>query len=544
MSMHSDAAAARATCLRLFSPSKLLPCSQSRTSSSSSSVVLTRHSRPSRKLWLDLPRRLPRRIWLDELPLEVCTRIAAYVSRSGRREPAYYQSRSALHLAEVSDGMRLAVLATLKYKLSFPTGHDLRWADVFRDSVQEVAIEPSRPIVYRNGDGNEFYNLLKAPTLRSAAISNFGPDLKAVADAPALRELCVMFSQRSSLRSFWAALRKLDLRTLRLICPVAISPICVCRELLSTKASCAKLAARCRNLQALEVACNCDDAKADLASLLAVLPNLRTLTVNKTVADNALPYVQKLESVILLYGARPPFRDSLNNMNVQLEQAVRIGEAVTSIESVEGRCSESISVIDADGLSMLGKCPRLRRLDICIEEGAEWKFPELTDLESLRLCWDNRFLDLEPAEQWKVEMYEAPVPQFFSRIVETAPRLKELCLFHARISLEELVGMLRRIGDGLEVFGTSIMGQGVRPQEHCIGVIEGATKFNPGLLRLVLKVNRIDGSDERLRGVGLHWRRRILKAMSLLQRRAPLVDVDMNDGLQEWLYERAYNLTY
>lgn len=536
MSMHSDPAAARATCLRMFSPSKLLPCAQAR----SSSVALPR---PSRKLWLDLPRRLPRRLWLDELPLEVCTRIAAYVSRSERREPAYYQSRSALHLAEVSEGMRLAVLAALKYKLSFPTGHDLRWADVFRDRIQEVSIEPSRPIVYRHADGNEFYNLLKAPTLRFAAISNFGPDLKAVGDAPQLRELCVMFSQRSSMRGFWAALRKLDLRVLRLICPVTMSPICVCRDLLSPKAACAKLAARCRNLDALEIACNCDDSKADLAPLLSALPNLRTLTVNKTVADSAIPYLQKLESVILLYGARPPFSHALNNMDVQLEQAVKVGAAVTGIESVEGRCSESISVIDAESVAMLGKCPRLKRLDMCIEEGAEWRFPELPELQSLRLCWDNRFLDLEPAEQEKVQMYEAPVPAFFSRIIETAPHLKELCLFHARISLDDLVGMLSRIGEQLEVFGTSIMGQGIRPQEHCIGVIEATTKYNPMLLRLVLKVNRIDGSDERMRGVGLHWRRRILKAMSLLQRSAPLVDIDMDDGLQEWLYERAYDYT-
>lgn len=467
------------------------------------------------------------RMWLDALPLEINSHIALYLN-NGKAPDFQDRNFAVLHLANVSKKQREAVLEATSYSFELQYDSSAKWNAVFRDSIRHVNTNNFR--------GDDFLALLKAPTLETATVSNRSVHLKLIAKVKQLRELTVEFSVRSPAHYLLSTLNALDLRKLSFNCSWFHSRgVCVF-NLFPTCLDCIELSSLCPTVSEMEFNCDCSGKNHDLARFVDAFPQLRKLTLNVEVSEYVIERLRSFDSVTL---KTSPHRGGLHHP-AQFKLATKIGNVVTGIVTsshFDGAWwVPRDPVIDAAGVAELTKCPRLTNLDMYIEKRAERGLPELTELRSLRLQWDPsdmyEWIGPEPVSQ-----HYAPSPEFFRRIVGSAPGLEELCLFRASISIADLDLMLKTLGKGLKVFGTSIEGQSEHAGDRLLSLINMVVRYNPNLRRLSVFYH--DAGVERVVESGtMPSKREILLAARHLQRGCPQLDIKkLFAWLGDWLDE-------
>lgn len=465
-----------------------------------------------------------RRMWLDALPPEINTHIALLVKAPD------FQDRevAALHLANVSERQRQAVLEAMAYTFELQYDSSAEWNAVFRDSIRHLNTNNFR--------GDYFLELLKAPTLETAIVSNRSVHLKLIAKVKQLREITVEFSVRSPAHYLLSTLNALDLRKLGFNCSWFHSRGVCIFDLFPTYVECIQLSRLCPNVTDMEFNCDCSGKNHDLARFIDAFSQLRKLTLNLEVSEYVIERLRSFDSVTL---KTSPHRGGLRHP-AQLKLATKIGKAVTGIVT---SCHFNGAwwvprdpAIDVAGVAELTECPHLTNLDMYIKNGAEVGLVELTQLRSLRLQWDPsdmyEWIGNEP-----VSPHYAPSSEFFRHIVARAPGLEELCLYRTKISIADLDLMLKSLGRGLKVFGTSVEGQSDHSGERLLSVINMVLRYNPNLRRLSMFYH--DAGIERFIESGtMPLKREILLAFKRLQRGCPQLDIKkLYAWLGDWLDE-------
>lgn len=464
--------------------------------------------------------------WLDVLPIEVCSRLAVHVdSESFVYDGIDHKSSSSSlpSLAEVSEKQRTAVLEYLSYRLGFPHEDDGRWLSIFRNEFKSVRIgyyfpgSQNRPVV----------SLLSAPSLRSADVENRSTYLRAVSNASCVSELTVRFAENSPLRSFFNALKKLNLTKLSLRCfrsNTWLPLICVTRDLFEPEEARNRLAALCPNLESLDVSCACVDGNTESTACLVpeMFPNLRELTINRPLPQASIPYLRRLDSITL--------RNFRQGSQIQCKFASVVGSPVVAIEDAYLHLNHLSSpgtgeVVRCSEAALLQACPRLQKLELFIERGAENELPHFRELHTLQLHWEGTVVEDDQAPENRRERYYAPSQSFFRRIAESAVSVKVLYLLRARIDRESLLGMLRALGHNLRAFGASVTDQEESPCQRIDVMLRGAIQHAPLLERLQFGGSSFLVPDRSSFEVKMYWRTRILHGLNVLHRRAPQLDV-------------------
>lgn len=463
--------------------------------------------------------------WLDGLPPEVCTRIAHFARQN---ETTDYDSGSILNLAEVSEKQGKAVVEAFAHELRFPLEDAQRWASIFRMHIRKLSTG-----CFLN---ETVCHLLRSPTLLSVTIPNFSVYLEAISRAPRLMALSIELADRSplepfvrSVHIFLTALKALNLRELRIKCV----GICVFKDVFRTREAWLELAGLCPNLSTLEIVCICGSKEVELSHFVNNLPRLQRFTFNRPVSKRTLLALRQIESVSLRH-----VWDGGLSMREQCELAVKIGEPVTGIESTFFPLCARPSLLTEDGVASLSKCKRLSELDMHLRAGAERSFPNLPELCSLRMRWEDSSVDLLHGQGGR-DRFHAPSPPFFIQVASMAPNLRTLCLFKIQISLIELTEMLSRVGSRLEIFGTSITGQDEPAEVRTVQVLDILARNNRSLQNFEIFGYPQLHPSQSTAAFCRHWRRRIQCAMKVLQRRCPQFDNrELRQFIQKWLVPR------
>lgn len=459
--------------------------------------------------------------WLDELPIEICVRIARFTHLTDKNNNG---ATSLLNLAEVSDKQRMAVTESLSYEIRFPITHEERWARVFRNEVRRLVADCFLK--------ESICHLLRSPTLHSATIPNLSVYLEAVSRSQTLKSLSIDFADRSPLEPlfhsvylFFIALKALDLEELRIKCV----GICVFKDILRSREAWADLAGFCPNLSMLEIVCMCSSKQVELSQVVSGMPSLRTFIFSRPVSHRTLSALRQVDSVTLRN-----VWDGRLSMCDQCNLAVKIGQAVTGIESIFFPVSVRPSFLTEDDVAALSICKRLTKLDVYLTAGAERSFPYLPELLSLRMRWEDVRSDD------RRDQFHAPRRQFYGRVLNAAPNLRIFELFKIRISLRDLSQILSKLGSRLEVFGTSITGQKEPFHLRLLELLNLLSQHNHSLKNLeIFGYPHLfpNGDNAAFR---THWTEKILSAVKVLRRRSPFFDdSELTRFTHKWLTSRV-----
>lgn len=460
--------------------------------------------------------RVPRELWLNLLPAEVCEQIAfracrktAITSESEVFALDYsalalegLQNESALNLASVTPTMRRAVLTVLNHrlKLNVGFGHDddairRRWVAVFGEDVAELdcrEIEDfDEPFKTGSVDSDVKEDTGAAPLaspvlnvplpkLRVVDISDRPEHIAFLAQASTVREVGIFMHGRLTGNDVFKALSKTRVETLRVFCSLAQnSTRCPFKDDNAFGAEKNALAAHCPHLRSLDLSCNwCRHDVHPIWRALKSLKALRELTIRNSlcmrqvdakweahIPDEAFGLLAKLDSVKL---RTHRFSDHL---------VARIGAVVTELDN--GYEHEYSS----QQICAVGKCLRLNKLCLEVADGSEHVLPEtirkLPCLTGLFLAWSGLF----KREQ---DEFHTPFPGVLLRTVMSAPQLTELSFVGLRIRLPEMAKILEHIGPRLRHFGASVIGQDEAPLERLCALFQAAAIHNPELRTLEL----------------------------------------------------------
>lgn len=482
-----------------------------------------------------------RRFLLDELPLEICCRIVAYVSRCNTyylptTVQARFQTRSTLALAETTPKQRMAVQVLFSHQLLVQMDNMERWINVF-NAVQNIDVVQNSPHL----DPCKYVSVLELLNTKNLCVATIPirPEYVRIASKwTMLRELHIDINRISHARYMvlMTALKKLkNLTSLSLVCTCRLQ--CFFADHLYNQAAFMDLASRCSKLKCLRVLCSCRKPRqVDFGPLVDTFPHLQRLEINKHLPDYALSYLQMRESVIL----RGMPEDACR-------YAAEIGHAVTGITSFVDSFDNALwpaSLADGTDIRLLGKCRRLEKLHLDLRKYAERSFPTvLTNLRSLRLKWirGNDWCCLEAG--------------WLTKLVGRTPELRELSLIGVQICFMELKNALQRIGLKLHTFETSSIGQDERPAQRVLGLIDTVTKYNYEVREFCVRDidkygkenfeaidNQIGDKEKAM------LERQFGRSIVLLHRRAPMLDlVNMKDtfhrllGPFTWQFDRHLN---
>lgn len=232
------------------------------------------------------------------------------------------------------------------------------------------------------------------------------------------------------------------------------------------------LASSCPLLKTLKVNCSC--ISSDVHPVWQALPALRSLRditlqgpeITTNIPEDALCKLSTLDSV------------NLQRCSDAHGLALRIGIPVTEV------MTDRTQAFSAHQLHALVACPRLRKLSLRLQLGAEEVLPEtvkmLPDLKVLNLLWEQSYFR-PPSE------YDLASPGMLLKAIGVAPKLQELHLTGIRIDLIELTAMLKLLGPRLRRFSTTIVGQSEFPLQRVVGLCRTAAKYNAGLLGFKLE---------------------------------------------------------
>lgn len=447
-------------------------------------------------------------IWLDELPDDICVRIAAFVTRGKMT------SVDALDLAYVSPKQARAVVATFSDQLVFnhtAYGVDKEWIKLLSANIKDInATEWDLQYLprFRYGYNTHLLHLLAAPMLQSAEISADKPTLRAIQNSFSLRKLHLHLDKYTPSALLVATLKSLNLKDITLECDSFSEDDCAFERVSCFRDNDAILRQCLPTLDALEVRCRCDGYDNPLWRFLPMTPTIREVRItSETFAapEDAVSLLQALDAVEISY---LPHGKQL---------AKRLGANVTKLRIED-------EALDADDVSDLRKCPNLYDLNIIIEEGVELLL--LHNMQSIRGI-RSLALTFEQSVFGSNSHYYEPAPGVMAHIVESLHGLENLYLPFMRLGLCEVKSILISVGPRLKRFSTSCDGQEESELERLEGLLSIAIRYNSGLQSFELRQWLNEGTPE-LEGIPVAERerkfRRLTVLVRLLKERAPLLN--------------------
>lgn len=422
---------------------------------------------------------------LDDLPQELCERIATY-------------SSNRLHLAEVSITQRAAVMSALQHTLELLPITDAipRWCHIAHH-LQHIRIPHPLP-------HPDVLKLLSGPSLRSVEIPDNLAYLRAVASAKVTRLTVRIFGGVDS-RTLFACLKAMPLVELRLLC--MHRPNVTDCPILHSRTHHDAVYDACPHIKTLEM--NCWLWQKHEVWLVIRHLNLEELTLTSEVPEEHIKRIAAVPSVCLESRA---FR-----------MAPNIGNSVTSINGTW----VGANALSKSDVFELSNCPRLERVYVDLEEGAEEGLPSVLgpSLQSLSLTWNF----VRAGHGWK-NAYTVSLGSICA-IVAECKNLKELCLPRVRIQLEEVLDILRRTGDNLQLFEMDVGMQRECSCEWVLRILETAARHNRNLRDLRLHVRMQDhfGGIHCYRGAQAHEKSlgELLLGADRLHQFAPSLNIDV-----------------
>lgn len=379
-----------------------------------------------------------RQTMLDFLPLEICERIASYVTE-GRL------STDGLNLAEISPHQREAVVSTLHHSICLEpsTASVSRWARVVYSDLRELNI--LHPLPYNGPQRSPEVQLLTSPSLRSASIPDDPRYLRTIAKTSGLTCLNVRIF-RNSCQQLLDVVHQHQLLELHLVCMHKRIPDHDCPVLYSRKDHTA-FSRRCPSVQVLELNCWLWKAE-DVWPVFGSFPALTELTLTSDLPNSILGKLSKLKTV------------HLESNSIQLAHAIG-----ASVSSINGMWIGS-ATFTRKAICKLAACPKLESLSVKLADGAEIALPDLAvaNLRSLSLTWSkNRIREYSI---FKSQFY-SPRPGALLDIVTRSPNLRDLRLPGISLPTREWLKILRAIGSHLRIFEANVNCQ----EEGCCNLL-------------------------------------------------------------------------
>lgn len=442
-------------------------------------------------------------MWLDELPEEICTRIARFVTRGS-------QNDNGLCLAHTSPKQSKAVVSTLSHKLVFDCDEKrqvLQWIKLLSNNVREVNCHCDLCILppFQYGYRRRLLELLGAPTLQTAEVSADKHTLLAIKKSVSLRKLHVHLYPDYSSGLILETLESLKLEDLTLECNGFSEENCAFVHIPCFSENNVALSECLSELSALEVRCHCEGCDNPIWRFLPMLPSLREVRLVSEPPDNALHTLQSLDAV------------QISHIRHGKHLAIQLGAKVTKLYVQD-------EALDSDDVTNLRNCPNIVDLSVIIADGAELllldTMSSIRYLHSLELMFEMSVFNSYPR-------YYEPAPGIMMNIVCGLHSLETLSLPCMRLELSELNCILKNVGPRLKSFKTSCDGQ----EETKLGRLEAllsiAIRNNSGLQNFVLKdwLSDMPLEVEAQLGAGEEEQlRRLRLLVRLLMEHAPLLN--------------------
>lgn len=438
-----------------------------------------------------------RRIWLDDLPPDVCERIAAWVGRTYLQSYAVEYSTSLLQLAETSHSQRDAVIAVFlnKFELTNRTAlHAERWSWIFWSRMRCLQVEVDHNVKDQFKVGNLVHTLMHSPSLSRVIIRDDWSVMWATRYATAsLRSLQISLYRSLNVRPVVLALSCLNLCELQMQCHS--SPECYFIKLQQEGSESLSFP----QLVSADLCCNLHEShegklKWPIFGSVPVLRELKLSCPNTEVHGDALCQLAALDSLELAQGLGG------------LQLAAQMGHSITKVSS-------QTDAVDAVDISKLSACPRLSSLVVRLNPGAELALPAVaSSLHTLSATFSRQrnalFDEWEPLGEWE--------PGLMLGIVLNAKKLRYFDVRGVRVSEQELVAVLKHMGPRLEGFSTSVIGQGEPPWKRLLKLMTTMSEYN-GSLKIFhgdfqsLDVEEVSDTDAK----------ELVDALSHLRKRAP-----------------------
>lgn len=400
-----------------------------------------------------------RGIWLDKLPEGVCENIAAHVCHGA-------QNGDALHLIRSSPSQREAVISILNRTLAF---RDLdRSLKEFHEWWSSIVGD-----VWKQGDGgrehsNDGQNVSSVnlgyptPVLHAIHVKDRPEHLYAIRSV-SIRKVTIEVCGYSPVTTLLETLSSINAEELALKFPYA--PLAFNASLVVLAET--NALAAIPSLKSLAVYClkRCYERQSCIWAAIAKLSSLRELSMYGVNSSTSLSFRGAAADAVSFISSRQSI--ALQGNYWVLRLALRIGRAVTSIDNMASSTDRQ------QLLSLVGACPRLKRLHTNLVGGADnvlvAALKALPDLEALHL-------------QFRIgREFTVPTQGKILEAVQVAHNLTELSLFRVRIQLCELKAIMEHVGPRLRVFNASIHGQEESPLVMLVGLCESAAKHNHGL---------------------------------------------------------------
>lgn len=461
------------------------------------------------------------RMWLDELPEEICARIARFVTRGS-------QNDDGLCLAHTSPKQERAVISTLSHKLVVDyVDHEnkrqvLRWAKLLSNNVREVNVLDWDIFLmspFRYGCKRRLQELLSAPTLQTAEIMADKVTLLAIQNSVSIRKLRVHLSADHPSRLFLETLQSLKLEDLTLECTGFTEDTCAFVNMPCFSENNQTLAECFSELRALEVRCDCEECDNPIWRFLPMLRSVREVRLISEPPEDAIPTLQSLDAV------------QISNQRHGKHLARQLGANVTKLHVQD-------EALDADDVADLRNCPNIVDLSVIIADGSELllfdTMSSIRHLRSLDLMFEMSVFDSYPR-------YYEPAPGVMMNIVSGLHSLETLSLPCMRLELSELQCILKSVGPRLRSFKTSCDGQ----EESELGRLEAllciTIRNNSGLQSFELKEwlhDRPSEEDAQVAAAEKEQRRRLRVLVRLLMEHAPLLN---GSFLEDFVQDRAFS---
>lgn len=447
------------------------------------------------------------KMWLDELPEDICIRIAAFVTRG-------CQNDDGLDLADASPKQARAVVATLSDKLVFDYSNThlvKHWIKLLSGNVREINAT-DWDLVYvprfRYGFNRHLLDLLSAPMLQTAEITADKPTLRAIQKSVSLRRLYVHIDKYCPDALLFETLKCLKLEDITLQCNGFSSEDCAFENISEFRDNNAILAECLPGLRALEVRCTCDGCDNAMWRFLPMTPSVREIRITSETYEPPEDVLSTLQSLDAVEISHVPHGKSL---------ARELGTIVTKLHIQD-------EALNSEDVSNLCKCPNLYDLNIIIEEGVELllleRMSSIRGLRSLALVFEQSVFGSN-------SHYYEPASGIMANIVGGLHDLEDLSLPFMRLELCELKSILVSIGPRLKRFQTSCDGQEEAELGRLEALLSVAIRNNSGLQSFELR-QWLNESRPELEGLPATERdgqfRRLKVLVRLLKERAPLLN--------------------
>lgn len=474
------------------------------------------HSQNSRRWRRSKRSNVPRAQWLDELPLEICERIATYVSNGSL-------TADLLHLAQSSPKQGAAVIKSLDYKLTFVSSCPTRvmngFVDLLKDNVAEANVAEVK--------NRNVSRVLEGRMLSAASITDYRAHLYAATALMQIRDLHLKIEALVPRKLVLRALASLPLTKIFIVCHHDRSSRCPFLEPIP-------FAHACPDVISLSAKCRCHPRDPAPWRVLPHLQQVREVEIFDDLPKQWFPKVSTLESVKVF------------GRNAYITAAT-LGHSVTQLNLLEGA-----SALTKNQLAVLRRC-RLTVLRARLAAHAEASLPqfcrETPNLRVLELQWRH-----SRETRSRCPFYGVRFVRMLKGVllcaVKTLPVLCELRLLSVQLQMSELIAALRFIGPRLRFFGTSIANQQEEPFDRLRGIVETTSVYNVDLREFYVSesapmfpfgsfvlVGRLESLKEMAAKGAL-----LAGVVQKLKRRAPALDSKSLDSITRILVNERYHL--